>query len=411
MRTSRRTELGAFVAILAAGVVVRILAIRGPGYSLDIGVLAAWAQQMAGHGLSYYDVVPQGPAAANYPPLLYLLWPLGLVFQGDALRTAIRALSIPFDVAIGAVLFAMVRAEASRLGHDAPARVGTWAAALYVLNPATIIDGPLWGQVDAIAALPMVSALWAASRGRWAIAGGLAVLAGLLKPQFALAAFVVGGAVVLEAAARRHRPALAAALGGLVVAVVVLAPLGVGPRTYVALIRSTADRFQVMSVSGFNPWLAAFGYRAPDGAAAAIGLALLAIAILGSLALVLRRRDLVGLLGVAFIEALAVYLLPTRVHERHLFGAIVLLAPLAALLPRLRWPFAALSGLFSLTMLDVLALATPPAIPVPATIAHLGRPEILIVVALVVAAAGWSLIVLGRAAWSRPRTGSAALAR
>jgi hypothetical protein len=398
----RRTplpELLPLLGILGLGVVLRVLAIQGPGHSGDIGVLTTWAQQMAHTGLAYYDRTTGQPA--NYPPLLYLLWPIGLAFQGDALRVAIRALSIPFDVALGAVLFAMARSEAARIGIPATRRVGEWAAALYVLNPATIIDGPLWGQVDGIGVLPMVGALWAAARGRWLAAGALAVLAGLLKPQFAIAAFVVAGVVVLEARSGRFRPAALAAVGGAAAAVLLLAPLRVGPRTYVALIRSTADRFHFMSVSGFNPWLAAFGYRVPDGAAETIGLGLTAVAIVGSLLLLLRRRDLVGLLAVAAVEAMAVYFLPTRVHERHLFGVLPLLAPLAALLPPLRWPFVALSAIFSATLLDVLATVTPPAVPIPPTLAQLDRPEIVVAVGLMIAAAAWCLFVLARATWTR----------
>ena len=64
---------------------------------------------------------------------------------------------------------------------------------------------------------------------------------------------------------------------------------------------------------------------------------------------------MVGLLAVGGLLALTLYFVPTRAHERYLYGAIALLAPLAALDARLRWPFAALSAMFFVTLAYVLA--------------------------------------------------------
>ena len=68
-----------------------------------------------------------------------------------------------------------------------------------------------------------------------------------------------------------------------------------------------------------------------------------------------RRRDLVGLLAVGSLIALTLYFVPTRAHERYLYGAIALLAPLAIYEPRLRRPFFALSATFFVTLAYVLA--------------------------------------------------------
>ena len=86
-----------------------------------------------------------------------------------------------------------------------------------------------------------------------------------------------------------------------------------------------------------------------------IGTALAIAGILGSLWLLRRRRDLIGLLGVSVLIGLVLYYLPTRVHERYLFGAVAFLAPLAAMVPRLRWPFVVLSAVFFLTLAYVVA--------------------------------------------------------
>ena len=60
------------------------------------------------------------------------------------------------------------------------------------------------------------------------------------------------------------------------------------------------------------------------------------------------------LVGVTVL-AIAFFMLPTRVHERYLYGAVAFLAPLAAVHVRLRWPFAVLSLAFFATLAYVLA--------------------------------------------------------
>jgi hypothetical protein len=129
-----------------------------------------------------------------------------------------------------------------------------------------------------------------------------------------------------------------------------------------------------------------------------LGLALLAAGVLGALALLHLRRDLAGVFGVAFLIALAVYFLPTRVHERYLFPAIALLAPLVALRPTLLRPFVALSGVFSLSLLYVLIRGRRSgAIDVPLRIERLlDWPGVPLIAVSLMAAAAWCVVQLWR---------------
>ena len=60
------------------------------------------------------------------------------------------------------------------------------------------------------------------------------------------------------------------------------------------------------------------------------------------------------MLAVGSLVALTLYFVPTRAHERYLYGAIPLLAPLAVADRRLRRPFLALSAMFFVTLAYVL---------------------------------------------------------
>ena len=335
------------VILLVVAALVRIAGLWGPGHAGDLYAFELWAEGVAEHGLGAYYA---SGGDSNYPPMLYLLYPLGLAFDGGQLWFAVRLLSIPFDLALGALLFFVV------VGRTGREREGVLASAFYLLNPAVVLCGPAWGQVDGMGALPMVGALVAVTRGRVVAAGVLAVLAGLVKPQFGVAAFVLAGLALfwLRSPEGIRRTALMA-LAALVTGVVVLVPLGLGPIAYLDLMGETFRRYSVHSGFAFNPWGAAFGFNEPDGAWFYVGTALELLAIGASLWLLRWRRDLVGLLAVGSLVALTLYFVPTRAHERYLYGAVALLVPLAVLDRRLRWPFVALSAMFFATLAYVLA--------------------------------------------------------
>jgi hypothetical protein len=335
------------LVLLASAAIVRIAGLVSPGHGGDLFAFQQWAEGAARWGIGAYYA---HGGDSNYPPMLYLLWPLGAALDGQGLILAIRLLSVPFDLALGWLLYDVV---AHATGRE---RDGLLASAFYLLNPAVLIVGPIWGQVDGMGALPMIGAIVAVARRRDFWAGALAVVAGLLKPQFGIAAFTLLGLGLfwLRAPEDRRRIAVVG-IGAVVAFAVVLLPLGLGPVRYLGLMGETFNRYPYLSQFGFNPWGMVFGFGDRDDQWFRLGTALGIAGIAGSLWLLRRRRDLIGLLGVSVLIGLVIYYLPTRVHERYLFGAVAFLAPLAVLEPRLRRPFFALSLAFLGTLAYVLA--------------------------------------------------------
>jgi Gpi18-like mannosyltransferase len=368
--------------LLIVSAVLRVAGLASPGHFGDINAFMQWAEGVARWGLDGY-YANAGDQAANYPPMLYLLWPLGVTLDGAELAAAIRLLSVPFDLALGWLLYDLV---ARATGRE---RDGLLAAALYLLNPAVLIVGPIWGQVDGMGALPMVASIVAVARGRPFLAGALAVVAGLVKPQFGIAAFVLLGLGLfwLRSGRDRRRFALLA-VGAVLAFVVVLAPLRLGPFGYLQLMGDTFTRYPYISEFGFNPWGMVFGFGDRDDEWVRLGTGLAVAGIGASLWLLRRRRDLVGLLGVSVLVGLAIYFLPTRVHERYLFGAVAFLAPLAVLEPRLRWPFVVLSLAFFGTLVYVLVTSPYRILPTP-ELDELPGWAISVICLVVTVAGGW----------------------
>ena len=136
----RRRANIAIAVIIVIGVALRLLVTRAQGFPSDVGTFIAWAEKLAAVGPGgFYE-----PGYfSDYPPaFLYVLWAIGALFNGDALRFAVKAISIPADIGIVLLIVPLIRRHA---GSGA----AILAAGIWMLQPAPIFAGPYWGQVDA----------------------------------------------------------------------------------------------------------------------------------------------------------------------------------------------------------------------------------------------------------------------
>ena len=369
----RRTQV-VIAALVLAGVVIRLLFVGAPGFPTDVSTFMAWAERVpeVGPGAFY-----EPGYFSDYPPgFLYILWAFGALLDGDALRLAVKAVSIPFDVAIALVL--------SRLAwQSGGARPAILAAALWLLAPGVVFAGAYWGQVDAVGTLPFLLALIAAGRGRWATAGALAALAAMLKPQFGLVLILVLAAAAFEYVRdQRLRPIARAGLAALVVILGLAAPFRAGPGELIALVRAASETYPYTSLYAFNPWSIVADFWKPDDGLVAIGGTALVVGIVASVVPLWWRRDVATFLACGACAVFAFYFLPTRAHERYLFPAFALLLPFAVLRARLLVPYVALGLAFFVTLSFVFAQyqLVSPAAAIEATL--FTRPGQLLLAAL-----------------------------
>jgi Gpi18-like mannosyltransferase len=349
----------ALFGLVLIGLVVRLVVVNIPGHYGDIHVTARWAEHMAQYGP--WDFYKHDGAV--YPALLYFYWPLGILLDGDGLLRAVKGLSIPFDLALGVVLYLVAR----RLTTP---RRALLAPAIYLLNPAVLLAGPIWGQVDAAGALAYVGALWAVSSARYSTAGALAVVAALMKPQFGLVALPVAVVAILAARSRRRfAPIQGAFLGAAAAYVVIGLPLRLTPGLYLQLVQDAGARQPYTSLNAPNPWAMLVGIKVPDGGFFLVGAALLVVGLVLALLPLLWRRDLATVLAVGLFVVFAFYFLPTRVHERYLFPVMAVLAPLAATSWRVFGAYVILTVAFALTI--VYGLVTTTSFKIPAAWEHL----------------------------------------
>ena len=342
------------LGLVALALGLRALALGVDGHAGDVRIMAAWAERMAEVGpWRFYD-----DSIAIYPTLLYPLGLLGVTLDGDALHLAVSALSIPFDLAIGALLFVL---GSPRGGRDAAV-----VAALYLLNPAVLLAGPAWGQVDSAGTLPYLGALLASAAGRHGIAGGLAVVAGLVKPQFGLVLLpVIVVATLTARGERRLGPVARAGLGAVIGYVLVAVPLALHPWRFLGLLSYAANVQPQTSLHAFNPWGLFVGFDMPDEPYIGVASVLLLLGLGGSLLGLRRGTDPASVLASGALLVLAFYFLPTRVHERYLFPATAVLAPFAAAGGARLIAYVALSAGFAASLIYALERTTSFALPAP----------------------------------------------
>ena len=196
--TNRRADC-AFAGLMAVALAVRIvLAVKVPGYSVDINCFTAWSLRMAERG-------PAGFYAPDYfcdypPGYMLLLWPCGLLLNAvksaGASLLVVKIMPIMCDMSGALVLFGYAR---KRLGDAAAALV----AGLYAFSPAVLVNGAAWGQADSVLALLLMLTALAAIRRDWRAALPLFVASVLVKPQALLFA-PVGGIWLLVCLLRKQ---------------------------------------------------------------------------------------------------------------------------------------------------------------------------------------------------------------
>ena len=380
--------LGVLLRVVVAGLYLPL-----SGFRVDVGDFAIWAQRMASGGPGAFY---QAGYLADYPPgYMYVLWLLGAVggwlqplFGLSITPGLVKLPGILADAGVAWLLFLYARRFGDRwLGSWSGARLGVVAVVIYLFNPGTIFDSAVWGQVDSVGTLAILASLYLLARGWTEAAAASAVVAVLVKFQFGFLLPVV--AIV---GIKRHLFGRSADPNhdGRRDPVRVLSSLAAGLGTLVALIfpfrlaiwapsdpvHSLIDRFlaasntyQGLTINAFNLWRnpwSGLGDRyqfgcdsvssaCTNGSGTAfsigsmpitwqlIGAVLFAAAALVALWMVARRDDPAGLLVGSLALAIAFFALPTRVHERYLFPALALAAPLVAR----SWRWAVLFGVIS----------------------------------------------------------------
>ena len=193
--------------------------------------------------------------SVDYPPLtLAELAVSGRFYErrhplfedSNAFNVAVKLPGLAAEIALVTLVLTLGR---RRFGADAAA----WTTLALWLNPAVLLDGPVLGYLDLQMAVPAVLALAAAWAGAGWLAGALAAIAVLTKPQALFVCPVIAAAVV--ASDRRLRAAAQGAVAAALTAVVVLMPFLVrGAWANFVQAMSRLGTHDMLSAQASNAW-------------------------------------------------------------------------------------------------------------------------------------------------------------
>lgn len=375
-RRSHRTTLLVVVAVLALSAAVRmpfwLAEAKAYGHG-DAILWEVWSRAIHQHG--FINVFRT--ADSNYVGYHYVLWPTSAIYARispqytlwtDSLRVLIKLPPFVCDLALAALIFFVARSLSTA---QTPRRRDLHAAAAacaFALAPGVIYDSMWWSQIDSVNTLPMLGAAVLIAHGRAGWGWAVWTLGFLAKPQPivivpALLAFTLwqlGVPGLLRGAAATAAVGLAALLPFLL--------HGDAARigdTYgrafeqdpIDLSEGAWNGWSVLDVHGDpHPADAAFRLAGYGVSYQTLSLALCALATLIVLVYLRRHLDLQGLLASCAALVFVFYMLPTSTHERYLYPAFALAAPLLVRTPKLIPVYAVLTLTF---FLNLLAISPP----------------------------------------------------
>ncbi len=322
----RRFEL--VLAILVALAILKLVLLRFlPGDLVDLLQFESWGAAMARFGPAHiYD--PQ--YVCKYTPAyLYALWPAAALApdSGDGLRQFIEIPSIIADLLLAISVYAAVR-------RIAEVRFALPATLLAAFNPALIYSSTVWGQNDSALAFPVLLSVVMAVDSQFALAWALAIVAAMIKSQGLILLPILAGWTLMTGKVSDWFKAAGAAL---VTAIVVLAPFQLArPWHFLPdLYGSSVGWFPWASLNAFNLMLALGGMTVLDSDKVfgpvsffMLGNFLFGIAYLIAGYIVWRRRAGWSLMFSVFLVYLEMFVFAPRMHERYLYYAVAMLAPL-----------------------------------------------------------------------------------
>jgi hypothetical protein len=352
-RLAWRLDSGAgLLAMFTVALVLRLLVVPHTGFYGDLGLFKDWAIRLGAVGPRHF--YSQG-LLQDYPPgYLYVLWVTGLLTAAPG-YLALKLPAVLADLALAWIAGTFAgRIAPTRMTAQWPVR--TLVAASVLFNPAVFGLSAIWGQVDSVPSLLVLSSLLLfltgeRSLGRDVIAFLAFAVALAVKPQVA---FVLPA--MLYALCRRYLPArpreevLAGALRVVAVGAPALViwgisglPFGLSPIELLRFDRHSTSIYPVTSANAFNLWGAVAFWRNDSSGADVLRIAGIPALYVGTilflvgLGIVLwRLRRALGrgadearaVLTAAAVTSLLGFLTLTRMHERYMFLALVCLTPL-----------------------------------------------------------------------------------
>lgn len=321
-----KNRISLFLILL--GLSVRLLFSFLPGFQIDVTAWFAWAERLNQLGFaSFYSEA----LWTNYTPgFLYMLAFLGFIKNlfliNDSLFYLILKLpSILAEIGLGIFVYKLISNKSKSWA--------TLATILILLNPAFIFNSSIWGQIDGLLSLLMIVSIYYLSQKKLIYSSIFFGLSFLVKPQAIVLLPVFITSTLKDKSLKSFSKFFGTAMGIIFILSIpffIISLFGL-PKLFLKMI---AD-YPYTSLFAYNFW-GAIGFWVQDEKLwqglelKSWGYILLGLFYLPIIYLFFKKK--ISLWIFVSLSLLSFYFLPTRIHERYLYPALVSLIITATLL-------------------------------------------------------------------------------
>lgn len=318
------------IILISLGLLTRLMLLPLPGFKIDIGDWFAWSIRLSNFNFAQFY---SKEVFTDYTPgYLYVLSLLGflknlLLIPDNIFYLLLKTPAIIADLIIGIIIYKEVQKYASR-------KIALLALSATIFNPVIIFNSSIWGQIDSILTVFMLVAVIALKKNKLISSSIFFGLALLVKPQalalLPLFAFFLINRFQLSGLFKLLVP-------GILIIFILTFPFFPNQTliNFVRHILNTANEYSYTSVNAYNLW-GVVGFWIKDNTIwnnlsyQTWGYILL-VAYWIILGYFYFKKKL-SLYATSALAAMGFFFLPTRVHERYLYPAIVFLVLTATFL-------------------------------------------------------------------------------
>ncbi|MFZ5986080.1 MAG: glycosyltransferase family 39 protein [Bacillota bacterium] len=318
--------------LLGAGLIIRIIvAPIIEGFSVDIGCFKAWANAAANDLPNFYNT----GMFVDYPPFYILILSIigtigkafNMAYNSSSYLLLIKLPSIIADVVTAYLIYRMASKQFKP-------EFGLLLSALYVFNPAVLLNSTLWGQVDSFFTMMIIIALMLIKAEQKPLATAVFAAAVLMKPQAIIFLPVLGCELVIELFKRKNiKNIVLSTVYGLITTVAILLPFSSGksPLWIYDLYMKTKDGYTYATLNAFNLFgLLGANLRQDSEIFFVLSYSTWGWIFFFAICCVLTpflyyKAKNSGVTDVtALVQIVGIFVLWTRMHERYMFPAVAL---------------------------------------------------------------------------------------
>ncbi len=294
-----------------------------PGFKIDVGDWYAWSIRL--NQLPFNQFYSSNYFSDYTPGYLYILYSIGLLknllsLSDPTFYFFLKLPAIISEIAISAIAFIELKRHLS-------IKLSLLGTYLILFNLSLIFNSAIWGQIDSVLTLTMLLSIYFLKQTKLILSSIFLSIAILIKPQ-ALILLPVFGLYFLTKPSLKNLFKLS--LPALITTLLLSLPF-FGPSSLIsliALIQKTSNEYAYTSLFAYNIW-GVIGFWINDNQmfgpldykTYSILMSLFYFCLLAWF----KFKKKLGLYSLTTLACLAFYFLPTRVHERYLYPALIFL--------------------------------------------------------------------------------------